>query len=415
MFLLYDIFFILFAIVYLPYVLMKRKWHGEFLSRCGFLPSEKVAILREKKNIWVHAVSVGEVLAVGRLIEQLKIGYPHAQIVVSTVTRTGHDLAEKHFPFAVVIYAPLDFSLSVRAYADVIRPQMYISAETEIWPNMFYALHRRRVPIIQVNGRISDKSFKNYRRVRFMVKTILSYVRCFCMQTPDDARRIMAIGAPPERVCVTGNMKFDDISDDRGLSYDQIFAKGGPVFTAGSTHPGEEEIVLKVFLKLRQVVPGLRLVLAPRHVERVDEVAGMIKQYAQRFCRLSEVLTASHEIEEILLVDTIGHLRHLYRYATVVFIGKSLTGRGGQNIIEPAAMGKPVIVGPHMENFRAIMDLFHSADAIAMVRDQNELYETVLSLLLNQENAVSLGNRAKQVVEGQRGAVARTWSCIQKI
>lgn len=416
MFLLYDFFFIIFAVLYLPYVLIRRKWHNGFLARFGFLPPEVAELLRLKDNIWVHAVSVGEVLAVTRFVEELQARYPEKHIVISTVTPTGNDLAKKQFPFATVLYAPFDFSLSVKAYLDEISPALYISAETEIWPNMFYALYRRGIPIIQVNGRISDKSFKQYKRFRFAVKPILSYVRCFCMQTEIDAQRVIDIGASSQKVFVTGNMKFDEDLERKTSSYGQIFQNHqAPVLAAGSTHPGEEEIVLTIFQKLRSVFPGLGLILAPRHVERTEDVAALIKQHGMGFCRLSEIMEKHMKADDVVLVDTIGHLRHLYRYATVVFIGKSLIGRGGQNIIEPASLGKPVIIGPHMENFRSVRDLMVQSQAVVVVQNAKELEEAFVSLLSDPAKGVMLGKNAKAAVEEQKGAVSRTLDRIERI
>lgn len=409
MFIFYDIFFLLFAVAYLPYVLIKRKCHPGFFTRFGFLPEEVAANLRGTGAIWVHAVSVGEVLAVRGMVRKLQARYPARPLVISTVTKTGNDLAKKHFPAARVIYAPVDFSLTVRAYLNTIDPALYVSAETEIWPNLFEALHRRGIPVVQVNGRISDKSFRHYRRFRFILKSVLSCVRVFCMQTDVDARRIIEIGALPERVCVTGNMKFDDESqanqpDDRQIFQDPCAL----VLVAGSTHPGEEEIILDAFQVLRKDFPGLGLILAPRHIERVGEIAAMITDRKLGFCRLSEILKTDVKAKEIILVDTIGHLSRLYRYASVVFIGKSLVGRGGQNIIEPAALGKPVITGPHMENFRGVMDMLTRREAVVVVNAAVQLREAASFLLSDPEKARAIGQSAQAVVQEQKGAVDRT-------
>jgi len=413
---LYDILFILFAAAYLPYVLIRRKWHRGFVSRFGFFSAETAARLHGNDNIWVHAVSVGEVLAVGRMVEGLRARYPEKQIVISTVTRTGNALAKEQYPFAEVIYAPVDFSPSVRTYLKAINPEIYIAAETEIWPNLFSAMRRRGIPVIQVNGRISDKSFRSYKRLGFLLKPVLSCVRCFCMQTEADAQRIIRIGAVPERVYVTGNMKFDEDPERGPAQHGPVFKNAqAPVFAAGSTHPGEEEIVLNIFKRLREGIPGVCLILAPRHVERAGEVAALIKKHGLGFSRFSDVRAQRERADDVLLVDTIGHLRYLYRYASVVFVGKSLTGRGGQNVIEPASLGKPVIVGPHMENFRSARDLLLRYDALVVVENAAELEKAVVSLFSDPARAEALGKNARAAVEEQRGAVARTLECVEKI
>lgn len=409
MFLLYDLIFIIFAMLYLPYVILKKKWHDGFKMRFGFLSSDLKKKLQQKENIWIHAVSVGEVMAVKGFVDKLQSTYPDRQIVVSTVTTTGNDLACKQFPNAIVIYAPLDFSLSVRAYLNAIKPVLYAAAETEIWPNIFYALHRRGISIFQVNGRISDKSYPRYKSVAFIIKHVLAYVDCFCMQTQEDAERIKDIGAKEDRVFVTGNMKFDDCLSGQPHVYGQIYENDyGPVFAAGSTHPGEEEIVLNVYKRLREKFSDLSLILAPRHIERVAEVEGILAQHQLVYTKFSDILEKQHKADDIILVDTIGHLRDLYSYATVVFVGKSLVGVGGQNIIEPAAFGKPVIVGPYTENFRATIELFLKGDALIVIPDEQGLFQSVLGLLDHPNQAVSIGTNGKNIIESQQGAVSKT-------
>lgn len=413
MFIFYDLFFIIFAILYLPYVIIKKKWHDGFKMRFGYLSPELKRQLAKRRNIWVHAVSVGEVLAIKSFVAELQKIYADKQIVVSTVTTTGNELAHKQFPEAVIIYAPLDFSLIVRSYLNAIDPVFYIAAETEIWPNMFYGLYRRGISLFQVNGRISDKSFPRYKMLAFFIKHILSYVTCFCMQTEDDAWRIAMIGARSGCVKVTGNMKFDGLSAVEPHRYGQIFEQDyGPVLVAGSTHPGEEEILLTVFQRLQKQFSDLSLILAPRHIERIEEVKEILEKRSLVYTVFSDIVDQGLKGSSIILVDTIGHLRYLYSYATVVFVGKSLLGRGGQNIIEPAAFGKPIVVGPHTENFRATIDLFKREDALIVVKTQEDLLEVVQDLLDHPNRAVAIGAKGKQIIESQQGAVANTLKYI---
>lgn len=414
MFVLYDFFFIVFAIIYFPYMLVRGKWHREFGMRFGLFPQALRKQLQCKRNIWIHAVSVGEVMAVKRFVQELQKRFPDRQIVISTVTITGQALARKQFPEACVLYAPLDFSLSVCAYIRAIAPECYIAAETEIWPNIFYFLNRRKIPVIQVNGRISDKSYPGYKRFAFIIKHILSCVRCFCVQTDTDARRLMDIGADPGCVFVTGNMKFDDSIHEESRAYGQIFNNDqGRVLVAGSTHPGEEIIVLKVFQRLKEKFHDISLVLAPRHIERIPDVELLIKSYGLGYTKFSDFSGSQIYVEDILLVDTIGHLKNLYACADVVFIGKSLTGKGGQNIIEPALFGKAVIVGPHTENFRSTVDLFKNSEALVVVSNEGEFFLAVQDLFDHPDQALEIGAHAKEIAESQKGAVIKTIQRIQ--
>jgi 3-deoxy-D-manno-octulosonic-acid transferase len=304
-----------------------------------------------------------------------------------------------------VIYAPWDFSVSVRAYLKAIKPILYITAETEIWPNIFYALHRRHIPLAQINGRISDKSYPRYKAVSWIVRHILSYVNCFCMQTTADADRICAIGADKNKVFVAGNMKFDDQFSGKTRAYGQIFSRDyGPVFVAGSTHPGEEEIVLDVFKKLRAQFADLSLILAPRHVERVADVEALVRATGFSYELFSNVIRSGQKANDIILVDTIGHLRDLYSYATVVFVGKSLTIKGGHNIIEPAYFEKPILVGPHMQNFQDIAQIFLERQALIQVQDEEELVCRVEELLNDEAQCEEMGYRAREIIEQQQGA-----------
>jgi len=408
----YDFVFFIFALFYLPYAVIRGKWHRDFGMRFGFFTRAMRDRLAGQENLWIHAVSVGEVMAVSSFAQDLTQRFPDKRLVISTVTTTGQEMARKRFPDAVVLYAPLDFSGSVRRYLRMIKPQIYIAAETEIWPNIFYALSRAGVPVLQINGRISDKSYPRYRRFAWAFRSILSYVTCFCMQTRQDADRLMAIGAPPERICVTGNLKFDEAGEASQRRYGKIFCDDGPVLIAGSTHPGEEEIILRVFRRLRFRFERLRLVLAPRHIERIAQVEALIKHSGLGYGKFSDVLEQHKPAQDVLLVDTIGHLRHLYAYATVTFIGKTLAGRGGQNVIEPALCGCPVIVGPHTENFRAVVALFQEAQALIVVQNADELYHRLQEFFANPSLARETGSRACRLIESQRGAVQRTLEVV---
>ncbi|MFP4472436.1 MAG: 3-deoxy-D-manno-octulosonic acid transferase [Candidatus Omnitrophota bacterium] len=402
---LYDIIFFFFVLFYFPILLVKGKWHAGMWSRFGFL--SELRLPEDVKTVWVHAVSVGEVQAVSGLIRLIKEQYPEVPLVMTTVTPTGNGLARKLFPDDIVLYAPLDFSFSVRRYLKNIRPAVYIAAETEIWPNLFTALFRRRIPVAIVNGRISDKSLPRYKRVRPLIRGILSRVDCFAMQSESDRRRVIGLGARPDYAYCAGNMKFDMDGLDGEYIPAAPFSQEGPVWVAGSTHPGEEEVAADIYQRIKPEFPALKFILAPRHIERADQVADLLSRRGMRFIRLSQCLQRPVG-EDVLLVDTIGHLRRLYAWADVVFVGKSLTGSGGQNMIEPAAYARPVIVGPHTENFRASMDLLEKAGGILRVQSSRELEQALRSLLADPHQARELGRRAREAVNAQKGATRRT-------
>ncbi len=418
MFIFYDIIFFVCAVIYLPFIFLRGKWHNGFYMRLGVssLRGLKDAIAG-KRTIWVHAVSVGEVMAVLDLIGEIQRRYAGHMIILSTVTMTGHDLAQARLKNkCVVIFAPLDFSWAVRKYAEAIRPEIYIAAETEIWPNLYRCLSKKGVPIVQVNGRISDRAFKGYGRVTVLTKGVLGAVRAFCMQSPQDAERVTALGAERARVHVVGNLKFDNLPQTGfARKEDWGFAREDKLFIAGSTHPGEEEIMLDVFKELRREVPRLRLVLAPRHVERAADIARLVDQSGCKALRFSQCGKGAPIDERVVVVDTVGHLRDLYSLAEIVFIGKTLTVGGGQNMIEPLNFGKPTLVGPHTENFRDITRIFLEAGALIQVPGKEELLMQLRSLLQDPDRIRKIGALAKKVIHDHQGATVRTMDIIAGI
>ncbi|MGE3980995.1 MAG: 3-deoxy-D-manno-octulosonic acid transferase [Candidatus Omnitrophota bacterium] len=410
MFIIFDIFYLILLFFYLPVLGIKRKLHRGYKMRMGFLSDDLKRKLSSKPNIWLHAVSVGEVLAIADLVEKLKEKFPEKQIVCSVVTKTGYQIAnQKLGKGVVVVYAPLDFSFVVGRFIRNIRPEIYILAETEIWPNLFHFLNHARVPIIQVNGRISDKSYSGYKRVGFITKAVLSNVKRFCMQSQTDAERIIHLGARPETVSVIGNLKFDNLpgrddSHKSGLTANDR----NQWLIAGSTHPGEEEIVLDSFVQLKRKYDRARLILCPRHVERTADIHSLIKLKQLCPVNLSVFNQGSDEGESIIVVDTIGQLRSLYKAAKVVIIGKTFRVGGGQNMIEPASFGKPVIVGPLTYNFKDIVDLLSREKALVQVSSSDELTEELIDLWGNAVRCQSLGMAAQRVVEKYKGATSKT-------
>ena len=414
---LYDLGFLIFSIFYLPTLIFKGKLHGDFRERFGSYSEAKSARLRSAKDvIWIQAVSVGEVALCRGLIPLLKKEFPGRDIVLSTITRRGNELAKKLFAGdAVIIYFPLDFSSVVRKAVGLIRPKLYIMIETEIWPNVLRQLSLKAVPSVLLNGRISDRSFGQYRLARpFLAKT-LGRIRLFCMQSKEDARRITEMGAPADRVRITGTMKydFDAVADDgaaRRMRESLGLTEGAELFVAGSTHPGEEEAVVSAYRELAAEMPQLKLLIAPRHVERARGVEAVVKRSG-----LSAVKMSTGGTSQVYILDTIGHLNGAYAIATLVFIGGSLVPHGGQNPIEPASFEKPVIFGPHMSNFRAIAAALLDNAGAVQVKDAQELIDKARALLKDREARLVLGRNARRAIVENRGATGRNLNALKEI
>lgn len=406
MFFIYDILYLMGFVFYLPVLLFKGKLHAGFKQRFSFLGPELRYRLYQKPNIWFHAVSVGEVLAIVGLVEQIRLSHPNHQIVISTVTPTGYVVAQQRFRKEdVILFAPLDLGWVVRRFIAAIRPEIFIIAETEIWPNLLRALAQKDIPLVMVNGRISNSSFYRYLRFSFLFERIFRSFRSVCMQSVSDADRIIALGALPKNVTVLGSMKFDDVSVGDTILPARIgFQDNALIWVAGSTHPGEEKIVLDVFKKLKIKFPALSLILAPRHVERSKDICSLIRENGFNAATFSSLKPHIADSQAVVVVDTIGHLKSFYAMASVVFIGKSLVGQGGQNIIEPAFFGKPMIVGPYMQNFADIVEIFLDARAILQIENAGQLQETVDKLLSDRDLRNSLGRRALLTVKKNQGA-----------
>ncbi|MFZ0999584.1 MAG: 3-deoxy-D-manno-octulosonic acid transferase [Candidatus Sulfotelmatobacter sp.] len=419
---LYSVALALGMLVSLPYWLFQMARHGKYskglAERLGRLPSRLVLPKEQEPAIWVHAVSVGEVLAVAGLVEELQRRFPQHRIFISTTTDTGQALARKRFGEANVFYFPMDFAFAIRPYLRALRPRMVVIAETEFWPNFLRLAHAGGARIAVVNARISDRSWPSYRRFRGLLRRLLANVDLFLAQTPEDAARLRDIGATPERVRVTGNLKFDVPAPAPPAIVESvrksIAATGAaPVLVCGSTVDGEESLLLKAFENLLVQHPRAVMILAPRHPERFAAVAALLEQMSIRFLRRSlwngEALTSG-----VLLLDTIGELAALYALADIAFVGGSLVPRGGHNIIEPAQHGVATVVGNHTENFRDIVSLFASRDAVRIVGPA-ELPLVLLELLGNDEERKVLGKRAAETMRSQIGATVRTADELQEL
>ena len=397
-----------------PWYLWKGRGTGKYTSsfreRMGRLP----ASLNEDRrpSVWIHAVSVGEVLAARALLVPLKARFPGHKVYVSTTTVTGQDVARKGLSAADgIFFAPFDLAGSVWRALDVVRPALLVLVETELWPNLIHEARRRGARVAVVNGRISDASFRGYHRARWLLKRVLADVDLFLMQGEAHAERILALGAPPERVRVLGNLKFDAVGPAR--TSDELAGllgrpAGRPIWVAGSTMPGEEEIVLRAFQKVRERLPGAALIVAPRHPERFAAVAPLIEAAGFHSVARTRLAPGGWQNGSVVLLDTLGELAQIYPLASVVFVGGSLVPTGGHNILEPAAAGKAVVVGPHMDNFREIAEEFRGEDALVQIASGDELADAILGLLTNDPRRTAMGARALALVDRNRGAVGRT-------
>ena len=410
------------VVVSLPYWLFQMLRHGKYrrglTERLGAVSKHLRLPAADEPVIWIHAVSVGEVLAILELAKELQRRLPSHSLYVSTVTDTGQELARKHFGEDRVFYFPMDFALAIRPYLRALRPKLVIVAETEFWPNFMRLAHDEGARITVVNARISDRSFPQYRRFRGLIGKVLAHVELFLAQTPEDADRLQAIGACAHKIHVSGNMKFDvaaPVSPPVVECLRASFAANGsgPVIVCGSTVDGEEPFLLEAFEDVLKKYPNGVMILGPRHPERFPAVAAYLKERSIRFYRRSQWQEESLS-GRVLLLDSIGELAAIYGIADIAFVGGSLVPRGGHNIIEPAQHGRAIVVGTYTENFRDIVTLFQRRDAVK-IADPGELSTTFLTLLAEPEERNRLGDRAAETVRAQAGATARTADAIEDL
>ena len=421
MYFLYTLGLALWLLLGTPVWLLQMLRHGKhragWRARLGNVPEQ---LRRHRAPIfWVHAVSVGEVLAVSGLVAQLRERHPRARVVVSTVTDTGQKLARQRFGAENVFYFPLDFAFAVRPYLQALRPRLVVIAETEFWPNFLRLAREGGARVAVVNARISDRSFPGYRRLRRWLARVLQNVDLLLAQTDQDRERLLAIGAPAERTRVAGNLKFDASPPQPPAIVQQLqsaiaLAEASPVIVAGSTMEGEEPLLLRAFETVLALHPRAVMILAPRHPERFNHVASMISDLGIRFWRRSEWQPSRSIAGRVFLLDTIGELASLYALATVAFVGGSLVERGGHNILEAAQYGVPVLVGPHTENFRDIVNLFLQAGA-ARVVGPAELPLVLRELVENEAERKLMGMRALETLQAHRGATERTLRALEEL
>jgi len=371
----------------------------------------------KRPTIWLHAVSVGEVLAVSRLVGELERAFPEFRLLISTTTKTGQDLARERFGHERVFYCPLDLPWATRAYLKALKPRMLILAETEFWPNLLSGCNRRGIPVAVVNARISDRSWPRYRFFKRIWRPLLSSLGRVLAQSEIDAERLRALGCGPERVTVSGNLKFDvraavEAEATRML---KAGAEGARFVVAGSTLGGEEAALLEAWPRLLTSDKNLVMVIAPRHPERFAAVAALLDQSGVDWVRRSgwkseDTLRAG----QVVLLDTIGELASVYSLAAVAFVGGSLVAAGGHNPLEPAQFGVPIVMGPHYANFRAITEDLRKHDALR-ITEKEDLTNTLMELLSDGETARAMGERAKKVFGEQSGATGRSVEALRAL
>jgi 3-deoxy-D-manno-octulosonic-acid transferase len=425
MYLLYNGLLLLASLGGLPYFALKSlrttRYRAGLRQRFGRVPEEATAALQRVRPLWLHAVSVGEVIAAVPLVNALRQRFPQLPILVSTVTESGQATAREKMAADACVYFPLDYPWVVRQVIARVQPRLFLMVETEIWPNFLRELARQGVPAMLVNGRISPRSFRGYRRLRPFMRQVLHTITTFGMQTKLDAERIIGIGAEPSRVQITGNIKYDlpltplSSVEEQALR-DDLGIGEAPVFMAGSTHRGEEEIVIAAYLQARAQLPTLRLLLAPRHLDRLDEIEALLRRHQLTARRRSLGCPSSHSTEtSVLVLDTIGELAKVYVVGTVVFVGGSFVPVGGHNVLEPAAHRKPILFGPHMHNFHQIAAALLEASGALQVQTPEALGERVSALLQHPERRQAVGEAAYQVLRSNQGAIERTVGVIAQL
>ncbi len=389
-----------------------HKYREGLAERLGRVPAH----LRggSRPTIWIHAVSVGEVIAISGLVGELRSRVPGHRVVVSTTTLTGQRIARERFGVESVFYYPLDFAFAVRRYLRALRPEVFVLAETEFWPRMLWECRRNRIPVAVVNARISDRSFPRYLRLHFLWSRILSAVTVALAQTGEDASRLRAIGVPQQSVQVGGNLKFDvRVPARSGLVEELLRAlpADAKVIVCGSTLEGEERFLVEAWPALTSAEPRLRMVLAPRHPERFEDVATLLQRSGVPWIRRSAWKAAPFEAASILLLDSIGELASVYSLAAVAFVGGSLVAAGGHNPLEAAQFGVPILMGPHYENFREIVARLKERRAIRIV-DSAGLREALLDALRDGAASRAMGDRAREIFDAEAGATAKTLDAI---
>jgi len=372
--------------------------------------------------VWVHGVSVGEVKAAARLVAEIERTVPDVEVVITVTTDTGQRVARRRYPGRRVEFYPPDLSWIVNDTLDALRPDLMVLVESEFWPNFLVAARERGIPVALVNGKLSERSARRFGTLAPIARRLMDCIEIFCVQLPLHEKRFRDLGVPRDRIHVTGNMKFDNIPIKQDALRDDAFATllgtddGVPIVVAGSTHPGEERALARMHEAMRADGIPLRLVVAPRHPARADTVEADMRREGSEVVRRSRMGPGDRPgRDQIVLLDTVGELERVYARADAVFVGGSLVRHGGQNMMEPASLGKPVVVGRHVFNFRGEVEMLRHVDGIVLVRDAAGVEATLRGWLADPEGAQAMGTRAREVIECSKGATTRTLDCLRPL
>ncbi len=425
-YLLYDLILYVSALFLVPYYLYRGLRYGKarhgIRERLGVYAQDFRQLLQGRKVIWVHAVSVGETRAAIPLLKSLRERYPDSFLILSNVTETGRKIATGVSEIDYYIFFPFDLRWVVRKALDIIRPSIIILVETEIWPNFVLEAKRKKIPLVVVNGRISDRSFPRYRMAGKLLEPVLDSISDFCMQSEQDSRRIRHLGATVGRVQVTGNLKFDmqppqiNSADLESIKGELRLPVNGCVWVAGSTHDGEESQLVDVYRQLQKICPDLFLVIVPRHPERCRQVCEELTKLGIVAVLRSTLATMSRGFQpgEVMVVDTLGEMLKLYALSDLVFVGGSLVPIGGHNVLEASLMKKPVLFGPYMQNFKEIARLLRAAHGGLQVKDSADLYRQMKLLLENPTEAERIGDNGRYLLQENQGATERTLTVLSR-
>jgi 3-deoxy-D-manno-octulosonic-acid transferase len=413
----YNIGLLLAILVGAPVWLLRPRWREGLRERTGAGAIRVGHALGGRQQVWVHAVSVGEVMAISRLVEELDGRLGRGSVAISTTTQTGQQLARERFGSGRCFYFPLDLPWVVRGAIRALRPRVLVLAESELWPNVLTECARERVPVVVVNGRVSDRSLPRYQKLRRLWRPFLEMLTLVEAQSAEDARRFVAIGVPEGRVRVGGNLKFDAGAPKTAAIAERLRARlpaGARVLVAGSTLEDEERVLIEAWPAICEQAPKAVMVLAPRHPERFARVAALAREQQARLIERSTWDGAPVSAGSVFLLDSIGELGSVYSLAAVAFVGGSLVAAGGHNPLEPARLGVPVLMGPHYENFRDAVELLRGVDALRVVERAN-VGEAIARLMQDEAGAAAIGARGKKAFAEQAGATKRAVDAVVRL
>ena len=429
MYWMYNILLLMYWAALIPMLIYRLFKEEGFYQRIkqsiGYLPDDLKRKISDRHAIWVHAASVGEIVAASPIVREMRKTHPNEVIIVSVVTATGFRMAHQIIKGADgILYFPLDLPYFTNRILSIVKPKIIVLVETEIWPNFLRIADNKQIPVMMMNGRISQRSAVRYRLITFFTRRVLSTIRIFCMQSRIDAQYIIDIGADPNKVIVTGNTKYDQTygivteEEKKRFLHELGFAEGTyPIMIAGSTHKGENSSVYKAFCTIRREFPKARLIIAPRYIYQADLIRDeglnhKVSMVKRSDMKAGKIVSPSYDG---VILDTIGELGRVYSLGDLIFVGGSLAHIGGHNILEPAAHGKPIVVGPNMFNFVEIFDLLSRRGACAMVRNETEFISTCLDILVHKKRAEQMMRSCIEVVQENQGAKKKNLEELQRL